>query len=86
MDMSSMSHSMTMDMASATTSAAMAAATDHDMESMEDMMGGCKISVRVVRLMNYRRPLLISNVQMLWNWNTIDSCEHTQLASLQDPN
>lgn len=46
-----MSHSMTMDMASATTSAAMAAATDHDMESMEDMMGGCKISVCIASLL-----------------------------------
>lgn len=36
---------MSMDMGSATASAAMPAATDHDMESMEDMMGGCKISV-----------------------------------------
>lgn len=35
---------MTMDMATATASSAMAAATD-DMGDMADMMGGCKISV-----------------------------------------
>lgn len=41
-----MSHSMTMDVPTATGSAydAMSTAMDHDMDAM-DMMGGCKISV-----------------------------------------
>ena len=40
-----MSGSMTMGMATATASSAMAAATSHDMGDMGGMMGGCKISV-----------------------------------------
>ncbi|KAM0713847.1 hypothetical protein Q7P37_010809 [Cladosporium fusiforme] len=46
MDMSGMSSSVTMDMATMTSSGheAMSTAADHDMEGM-DMMGGCKISM-----------------------------------------
>ena len=48
MDMSGMSSTMSMDMSTATSTAAMPAATDHDMGGMEGMGDGCKISVSMV--------------------------------------
>jgi hypothetical protein len=51
MDMSGMSTTMSMDMGTATTSAAMPTATDQDMGSMGGMGGmgdGCKISVSMM--------------------------------------
>jgi solute carrier family 31 (copper transporter), member 1 len=50
------------------------ASMDHDMGGM---MGGCKISVLFPPSIPRPRRLgtsLTINPQMLWNWNTVDSC------------
>lgn len=68
-----MSNSMSMDMATATSSSAMPMATDHDMGGMGGMGDGCKISVSTILTSHGKDANTME--KMLWNWNTIDSCK-----------
>jgi hypothetical protein len=80
-NMSSMSSTMSMDMGTATSSAAMPMATDQDMGGMGGMGDGCKISVRMILFSKWN--VLTRVPQMLWNWNTIDSCKHSSCVVLR---
>jgi hypothetical protein len=55
MDMSAMSSTMSMDMGTATSTAAMPAATDAEVGGMGGMGDGCKISVRMSFLITHER-------------------------------
>lgn len=71
---------MSMDMGTATSSGAMPTATDHGMGGMEGMGDGCKISVSIALLVRRTQDVITDVLsQMLWNWNTIDSCKHHSL-------